>query len=368
MTGTVFNIQILRAVAASLVVIYHLLPMVDDNYGTGWGNQIGIFGVDIFFVISGFVMFYTNRNMDRSPMVFMAERILRIVPLYWLATFVIVGFFIIGFHPNGLHELTLPMLIKSMIFVPSELADGRHSLVLLLGWTLMFELYFYVIFASTFWMRSLEKSLIAVTVVFLLGFGASCLIDPLPYLLQFYFSPITLEFSLGALAAIAYIRWQPKGSNSNALWAAGMVVAGVVAAMIISAFVDIPVIGGKRFLSFGFPALLVVAGALLLEKSGWRITRKLPLLLGTASYSLYLFHPVLLQPSVKIFHAVFPAAWLIAPYLAALVAILIALTGSILIHLQLEARILRRGKDLIARVAGLGPSRPIAGKLQSLGN
>src|SRR5215471_1422417 len=103
MTDVVFNVQFLRAVAAMLVVVHHLQAMVNANYGTEWSSRFGTFGVDVFFVISGFIMFYTNRTMRRGAREFISNRLLRIVPLYWLATFAMVALFLIGFRPNGLH-------------------------------------------------------------------------------------------------------------------------------------------------------------------------------------------------------------------------------------------------------------------------
>jgi exopolysaccharide production protein ExoZ len=264
MTNTILNIQFLRAVAALLVVFYHLQPMVNANYATKWNSHFGAIGVDIFFVISGFIMFYTNRNMERGPTTFIADRLLRIVPLYWLATLVIVTLFLIGFRPNGLHYLTMPTLIKSMIFVPSEFPDGRHDLVLSLGWTLMYELYFYAVFASTFFARSIEKSFFTVTIFFVLGTLANAIFAPFPYLIGYYLNTITLEFVFGALAAIAYIHWRPRNSNWEILLGAGLVILGVSSSILNSELVNAADQSGElRFLFLGVPAFLIVAGALV---------------------------------------------------------------------------------------------------------
>jgi exopolysaccharide production protein ExoZ len=123
--------------------------------------------------------------------------------VYWLATFVEVAIWFAGFHPNRLHIVTAPILAKSLVFVPSEFPGGRTDLVLSLGWTLMFELYFYAAFAATFWMRSIKKSFIAIAIFFMVGVGLSTLVAQLPYLLHYYFSTITFEFLFGAFCAIA---------------------------------------------------------------------------------------------------------------------------------------------------------------------
>jgi exopolysaccharide production protein ExoZ len=349
MRGTVFNIQVLRAVAALLVVVYHMQPMINASYGTRWNSQIGAFGVDIFFVISGFVMFYTNREMQRSSTAFFADRILRIVPLYWVATFVIVAFWLAGFHPNGLQVLSASILAKSLIFVPSEFPDGRTDLVLSLGWTLMFELYFYMAFAATFWMRSIEKSFFTVASFFSLGIALSILVARLPHLLQFYFSTITLEFLFGALCAIAYVRWQSTSLRYEVIAGAGLILLGVILAGVSSVSIEYPDIGGFRFLYFGLPALLIVGGALVLEKAGWQVRSEFLLLVGAASYSLYLFHPVLLQPTVKTLSRFLPLPPSVSIWITTLIAIGVSLAGAIAIHLKIEAKIMSVGRQFVRR-------------------
>ena len=193
-----------------LVVAHHLQAMVNTNYETNWMGRFGTFGVDIFFVISGFIMFYTNRTMRRGAGEFISNRLLRIIPLYWLATLVMVVLFLIGFRPDGLHQVDLPRFIESLVFVPSEFPDGRTDLILTLGWTLMYELYFYVVFAATFFVRSLEKSLAIMTLFFIGGIGLAITFGPFNYLVDYYLNPITLEFVFGAILAVLYVRWPPK--------------------------------------------------------------------------------------------------------------------------------------------------------------
>src|SRR4030095_15095732 len=86
------TVQALRAVAALLVVVYHVFDMWSLRVnpsppGATWAN--GAAGVDIFFVISGFVMVVSSRRMAAQPgawRTFIEHRIVRIAPLYWLAT------------------------------------------------------------------------------------------------------------------------------------------------------------------------------------------------------------------------------------------------------------------------------------------
>jgi exopolysaccharide production protein ExoZ len=339
MHDVVFNVQCLRAVAAMLVVAHHLQAMVNTNYDTNWMGRFGTFGVDIFFVISGFIMFYTNRTMRRGAGEFISNRLLRIIPLYWLATLVMVVLFLIGFHPNGLHQVDLPRFIESLVFVPSEFPDGRTDLILTLGWTLMYELYFYVVFAATFFVRSLEKSLAIMTLFFIGGIGLAITFGPFNYLVDYYLNPITLEFVFGAILAVLYVRWPSKSSGWDALLAATLIAGGFGLAEIANKFAD-PTVSNIRFVYFGVPASLIVAGCLLLEKSGRRFTNSFALLLGAASYSLYLFHPIFLQASVKAVRVISHSPRDLSLYCAVAAAIVIALIGAILIHLLVEKPIM----------------------------
>ena len=134
------NLQVLRGVAAMLVAYFHLQPMLAIPYDLDANDYTGAFGVDLFFVISGFVMYISNGSMNRPKLAFLIGRFFRIVPLYWLSTFVLVALFYAGFHPNGLNHFEPSMLPRSMFFIMSAFPDGRHDLILSLGWTLIYEL------------------------------------------------------------------------------------------------------------------------------------------------------------------------------------------------------------------------------------
>ncbi|GLK72550.1 acyltransferase [Ancylobacter dichloromethanicus] len=138
------NVQVLRAVAAASVAFYHLQAMLAGIHDL-FDMHFPAIGVDVFFVISGFVMFISNRNMDKSALTFIVLRLFRIVPLYWIATLVIVAFYFVGFRPNGLMIFDFEILLKSLFFIQSEFENGRYDLILSLGWTLIFELFFYVV-------------------------------------------------------------------------------------------------------------------------------------------------------------------------------------------------------------------------------
>lgn len=122
------SIQILRGMAVVMVVLFH-----------GLSFQIGGAGVDIFLIISGFIMFHTNRDVfgyAGAAIVFLKRRILRIVPLYWLCT-------AFAFWRGS----KIKILAASILFIPVRSGDGSIHTVLAPGWTLDFEMFFYIVFA-----------------------------------------------------------------------------------------------------------------------------------------------------------------------------------------------------------------------------
>ncbi len=141
----VVSIQYLRALAAILVVVQHANsgPIHLDIVSPG----LATFGVDLFFVISGYIMWTTTTETARTPPQFWLARIVRIVPLYWGFTTLYVAISIL--HPAALeHPSTnLVFIVKSYAFVPAiHPVEGGISPIYSLGWTLNFEMFFYLIF------------------------------------------------------------------------------------------------------------------------------------------------------------------------------------------------------------------------------
>src|SRR5262249_27030727 len=134
------NLHLLRAVAALSVVYYH----TTSEAGLNLPPAVGSHAVDLFFVISGFIIARTALD---SPKQFLLRRIVRIVPLYWTATLAV--FWLALFTPHILHS-TRPdyrQLLCSLLFIPYETPEAGTLPTLILGWSLNYEMYFYVVFA-----------------------------------------------------------------------------------------------------------------------------------------------------------------------------------------------------------------------------
>jgi exopolysaccharide production protein ExoZ len=272
------NIQILRAFAALNVVLYHIIG-TSKSYGyetqiigflKGWGAN----GVDIFFVISGFVMLYTSLANKRSVRDFLMSRAIRIIPIYWLLTIVVIALFL--FWPSAFREMAITptWVLTSFAFI-SNSVTGEHPIVYL-GWTLEYEMMFYLVFGFSLWFRSWLVSL-SVTTVALVLFAIA--------LSNF----ILIEFIAGLLIAMVFTRLEVKHLGRTSL----IIGSGLLLFSINDGVKDLI---DSREILWGIPSVLIVYGAITTTQ----LNSKIGKLLGDASYSIYLIQVL----SIPIFYKV----------------------------------------------------------------
>ena len=292
--GPLFGIQYLRAIAALMVVCYHSLDQLDAykvilrDSPLGWLNLPS--GVDVFFVISGFIMVAATRRT--TPSQFLLRRLIRVVPLYWILTLVLVTLGLA--HPGWLRSTVLgpSEVLESLLFIPYANPGHEGQLVPLLvpGWSLNFEMAFYAVFALLLFLPQQRRS--AVSGVFFAAVLALPLVLPdglLPRPLLFYASPRLFEFWFGML--IAESAQRGRQTLMAPLTAAGLIVVG--AGMLLGPSLwSIPEGLGQllRIFKEVLPAAAIVLGVVALEQAG-RV-RRIGWLnwLGDASYSMYLSH------------------------------------------------------------------------------
>jgi peptidoglycan/LPS O-acetylase OafA/YrhL len=180
--GVIRNVQALRGLAALLVVFVHL-----DNLLLAIGlSTFGGAGVDIFFVISGFIMVYTTADRHVTPWSFMADRIARIVPIYWLITLAV---FCIALVSPMLLQATRAdwnELVKSLFFIPFTKADGVVAPMFYVGWTLNYEMFFYLLFALGLAFPSNRAGAVAVICCLVCLVGAGLVGQPQNVFGKFY--------------------------------------------------------------------------------------------------------------------------------------------------------------------------------------
>ena len=158
------NVQALRGFAASIVVWFHILGTA-RAYGQpvrlfssleGWGDC----GVDLFFVISGFVMVYTQwGGKAMSPPRFLLNRVLRIVPLYWALTLLLGALFVSLPSVFNAKSLQPGWVVSSLLFLSA--AIHHRDPVLFVGWSLEWEMLFYVLFSISLLIKGAHARVIA---------------------------------------------------------------------------------------------------------------------------------------------------------------------------------------------------------------
>lgn len=157
------NIQRLRAIAAILVVMFHTNGTAAKyGYDTTWLWALqpwGSTGVDVFFVISGFIMVHIQQRKGAGPLGFLQERLFRIVPMYWLLTSSLLILFICAPKLFNSQDLDIPWASSSYVFM-SQAYAGKMP-VLYDGWTLEYEMLFYLVFAMALNIRRLEWAVFA---------------------------------------------------------------------------------------------------------------------------------------------------------------------------------------------------------------
>ena len=288
----IVSLQYLRAAAAMLVVFHHA-----RNPSNGLFNPIahwnfGQAGVDMFFLISGYIMYTVARN--EQPIRFLRRRIIRIVPLYWIATLFLYLQVMIGF-PGVLPAPD--QLLRSLLFIPQFHLQTKTEIwpFLAAGWPLQYEMYFYAMFAiGLAFRRPLAITLTVGAIVVIigqLGFG-----DTSSAIFLAYTSPIITEFFQGMLIAVIHQR----RSLAN-LWAA--LPIGLVALFFVGNL-DAP-----RLLIWGLPSTLILIGCLALEDAKRMPSVPLFKLLGDASYSIYLSHAFVLQIGLLLWWKVPVTGW-----------------------------------------------------------
>ncbi len=276
---TFWGIQYLRGAAALIVVFHHAVDFLPSFAGI----RVGATGVDIFFVISGFIMAYTcSRNADPverktcTAVHFLLRRGARIIPMYWIAT-------AIAWHVDLLHgALSLDML-KDFLFIPRVYSEEVSYLwpKLVPGWTINCEMFFYVLLGIALILSEHPLRMVVAAVCLLSTMGF--VFHPTSAAAQFYSSSIFLEFAFGILVYFAHRHW-PK---QQPLITRCAVAAAAIGAMIYAAWTGAFEMSSLRFLEIGIPAAFIVWVAV----QSFRTTY-LPVLavLGNASYSIYLLH------------------------------------------------------------------------------
>lgn len=289
-------LQILRAIAAMLVVLFHINGLLQTRVGNSQVFNIfksGTVGVDLFFVLSGFIIYYSSYNKIESAKEFLLRRFIRIFPIYWVATITTLALFFIskhissipsqaGYLGNTIENGGLKMIIMSFLLIPNQ------TPILVVSWTLSFEVFFYILFGLLFFRKPslFIASFIAWVIVCYLNLFIFH-IDYNPgnsHPLNAYLNPIILEFLLGCVVAIlilrGFTRYPKVALLVGLIWFVGAALT----------------YKSHREVMLGVPAALILYGSILFEIKFPAILK----FIGDASYSIYLFHFPMLGALMKL--------------------------------------------------------------------
>nr|WP_275898492.1 acyltransferase [Stenotrophomonas sp. B1-1] len=289
----------LRGVAALMVVLFHLVN-AEVVHGRGPSllagslAEYGYGGVDLFFVISGFVMTTVMPGRYGSfagALTFLARRGLRILPLYWVFTTLIVLLLLV--RPTALdashHDKSI---LASYLLLPQPVLP-----ILQVGWTLIYEAFFYVMMALAIAVLP-ERRIPAFFAAWAIGLLAMQFIPGESPAWLVVSSPMGWEFIAGALIGIYWQRVSVRG-------AAGFIIAGCIGFALSYTLLQAQYVQSghaplARTIAFGLPSALLVLGLVRWESAGRRLSLGVFHTIGNASYSIYLSHLFVLSVGARV--------------------------------------------------------------------
>ena len=321
-------LQVYRGIAAILVVLFHLNDMsIERLKQVTFFNlfQAGWSGVDYFFVLSGFIMVYVHRSAIGKPdqlKSFLVKRTVRIYPIYWIITLTVLAFFLVvpGFANNK--DLSIQHILVSLLLLPQN-----DKPILDVGWTLIYELFFYLLFSIAIWFKPkysvpILSSWLFVTMLHYLkvvNFGGEA------FLLNIVFGNMNLEFVLGCLAGYVVIKFGTKISKNR--WILfGAANLGYVALLILTAVNKLEI---DRMSTFGVLAALLIVGSASIDLNDSPKVPKILTYLGDASYSIFLLHSPIVSAITKVLQKANLGKYYDGFFAPALVALITVVVGCI---------------------------------------
>jgi len=278
----ILSIQYMRAIAAILVVVSHISvkSWTHAHYAIDWGKY-GILGVDIFFIISGYIMMFIAHKKENNMKLFLKSRFIRIIPLYWILSLVSLSVYL--YNPSIVNSSTGDTtILSSFLLIP-----GNGTFLVATGWTLTYEIYFYFLFSIALLFKSHYRYVgLMLIMILLVGYGSLFNDESL------FFSDKLLEFSVGMLAYMTHKSLK--------------IGPAIILFLFLSALLAFPSLEGKaHIIQYGISATLFFVGMIHLEpffrkyRTVWIaiIFEKI----GESSYSLYLTHLFVLGGVSRIF-------------------------------------------------------------------
>jgi exopolysaccharide production protein ExoZ len=331
------TLQAGRGAAAILIILFHLsgpniaAARLWDYPPLGSFFSWGYAGVDLFFVLSGFLIFYVHGHEGGTPTAvprYIWKRVRRIYPLYWIISISSLAIYFLRPELGDGHERDISVIISSFLLIHIDSVGS----ILNVAWTLYYEILFYAVFSLYILNKMLGLSAGAV----FLGLAViACLSGWAPATSSFWTAPHYLLFAMGILAAwiIREDRWHwPK----TWIFVGSILLLGTIWNDMSGRYFPLPF----PILAYGVAATCGLLGLVQLERAGRLRVPPFPVMVGNASYAIYLTHLLTISAMSKLFSAFHSksAAMAQIEYIALVV---ISITVGLLVHRLVERPLLR---------------------------
>lgn len=340
--NTLSSLQMLRGFAASLVVFHHAARAFTANWPVDAAPLAfrifsserivgaGAIGVDIFFLISGFIMVYVSPpyvNREKPAWDFIVRRTIRVYPMYAIATSLIVAIAFLRFYRHSsidaLPPISLSRIVAAFAFVPTFDENGNVQPILGVGWTLFYEMFFYVCFTAV--VAIFRRRIIGpLAVIFCAANAIAWIFGGHDAISKFFANTIVFEFLFGCAIGSLF---QRRAITTAYAWPLLFIGLGLMIAGSTFAFPE-----SARFIFWGIPSMIVLLSCLKLEFAHIKSPR-VPLLLGDASYSVYLFHVIVIYESRDIARKLIDLSRFPGDLVVLVCAILAIISGTIVYRL-----------------------------------
>lgn len=291
----ILSIQYLRGVAAILVVLSHIAWKNIQAGGSTihWWHEAGTFGVDIFFIISGYIMVYITQDMHQKPhavRTFIKKRFIRIIPLYWFYTLIALAIFIvIPERVNSAGGAT--DIVKSFLLLPLK---SDENYLVGVGWTLHYEFLFYILFSFGLLLNRVVGNIFVIsTILFLVLFSILIDVDGATYIFYDFFNDIYIEFALGIFLYFFLLKFKEINPIIS-------ILSTIIGIYLFYYLHTGNILTGIHHIDTGTSAFLICFGIVSLEYFWKKRECRLLTTIGNASYSIYLLHPFILVAVVMI--------------------------------------------------------------------
>jgi len=273
------NIQFLRAFAALNVVVFdsieaaidHKYPLYLFEFFSKWRG----IGVDLFFIISGFIMVYIQNIQNRSPFDLFKNRLSHIIPTYWILTLVLLCLFLL--LPNAFRNMgiSITSVITSLLFISG--LNGDPFPILYVGWSIEYETLFYTLFAISLFFKTINNAILFTTTLLLIA------------VLVFNVNTIFFEFIFGMSIGWFYISTTFTLKHRKLF-----LLSAVIIFMVTILLKNIPI---EHILSYGIPSGILLFASIYIKQIIPNFFSKL----GDASYSIYLIQVFTIPVCFRIF-------------------------------------------------------------------